>query len=92
MGYLTIDPMLLQRVRLEIAGEPDGHPRLDGLADVGRDRLRVHLERLFFAGEISADCSVRGGQLRLEVRRLTPYGVLAMHAQLARAPSVRPKG
>lgn len=89
MAYLSIDPKLLQRIRLEIASQPDGLSRLDSLADVGRGRLRVHLERLFYAGEIAAECRVRDGGLELEVRRLTPYGVLAMHAELARGPSIR---
>ena len=84
MAYLSIDPDLLQRIRLEIASQSDGPPQLDNLADVGRDRLRVHLERLFYAGEIAAECFVKAGVLELEVRRLTPYGVLAMHAALAR--------
>lgn len=89
MAYLTIDPEILQRVRLEIASQPDGNPRLDALADVGRDRLRMHVERLFYGGEIAADCHVQGGCLELNVRRLTPYGVLAMHAGLARVASIR---
>lgn len=89
MAYLSIDPDVLQRVRLEIAAQGDGHPHFDNLADVGRGRLRVHLERLFYGGEIAADCRVRDGALDLVVRRLTPYGVLAMHANLARAPTAR---
>ncbi|MDO9487026.1 MAG: hypothetical protein Q7J32_01525 [Sphingomonadaceae bacterium] len=89
MAYLSIDPALLQRVRLEIAAQADGPPRLEGLADVGRDRLRVHIERLFYGGEVAAECSVAGGLLQLVVRRLTPYGVLALHARLARDPSMR---
>ena len=88
MAYLDIDPELLQRIRLEIAAQPDGRPHFEKLADVGRSRLRAHLQRLFFGGELAADCCVSGGELQLEVRRLTPYGVLAMHAQLTRA-SVR---
>lgn len=89
MAYLSIDPALLQRVRLEIAAQPDGSPGFDRLADVGRERLRVHLERLFFGGELAAHCSVIDGRLDLDVRRLTPYGVLAMHAELARDRSMR---
>lgn len=89
MAYPSIDSDLLQRIRLEIASQPDGHPHFDNLADIGRDRLRVHVERLFYGGEIVADCEVRSGGLELKVRRLTPYGVLAMHAALARGHSVR---
>lgn len=89
MAYLSIDPDLLQRIRLEIAAQPDGPPPFDGLADVGRDRLRLHVERLFFGGEIAAECHVKSGGLELKVHRLTPYGVLAMHAALARGQSVR---
>lgn len=89
MAYLNIDPALLQRLRLAIASQTDGRLRLEKLADVGRERLRVHLERLFYGGEIAGDCRVTDGMLELEVRRLTPYGVLAMHADLARDPSVR---
>ena len=89
MAYLSIDPDLLQRIRLEIAAQPDGRPQFDRLADVGRDRLRMHIERLFFGGEIAAECQVRSGGLDLEVHRLTPYGVLAMHAALARGQSAR---
>lgn len=89
MAYLSIDPALLQRIRLEIAAQSDGPSRFDNLADVGRGRLRVHLERLFYGGEIAADCRVRDGGLALEVRRLSPYGVLAMHAELARSAGVR---
>jgi len=91
VAYLSIDPELLQRVRLEIAAHLDGQPHFAGLAEVGRDRLRIHLERLFYGGEVAADCSVAGGMLQLDVRRLTPYGVLAMHAALARDPSIHPK-
>lgn len=87
MAYLSIDPDLLQRIRLDIAAQPDGQPQFETLADVGRDRLRVHLERLFYGGEIAADCFVKAGVLELKVRRLTPYGVLAMHAALARGHS-----
>ena len=87
MAYLSIDSDLLQRVRVAIASQPDGSPQFDRLADVGRDRLRVHIERLFYGGEIAADCRVQGGCLALTVRRLTPYGVLAMHASLSRDPS-----
>jgi hypothetical protein len=90
VAYLSIDSDLLQRIRLEIAAQPEGQPHFDNLADVGRDRLRVHLERLFYGGEIAAECSVKSGGLELHVRRLTPYGVLAMHAALARgSQSVR---
>lgn len=89
MAYLSIDPALLQRIRLEISAQPDGSPHLDGLADVGCERLRVHLERLFYGGEIAADCCIASGCLRLDVRRLTPYGVLAMHAEQGRYPAVR---
>lgn len=89
MAYLDIDPGLLQRVRMEIAAQPDGNPQFHRLADVGRGRLRAHIERLFYGGEIAADCQVVGGSLELKVRRLTPYGVLAMHATLARDVSVR---
>lgn len=89
MAYLSIDPDLLQRIRLEIAAQPDGQPLFDNLADVGRERLRVHLDRLFYGGEIAADCQVKSGGLDLKVRRLTPYGVLAMHAGLARGHSIR---
>lgn len=89
MAYLSIDPDLLQRIRLEIAAQPDGRPNFDNLADVGRERLRVHLDRLFYGGEIAAECQVKSGGLELQVRRLTPYGVLAMHAGLARGQSIR---
>ncbi len=89
MAYLSIDPELLQRVRVAIASQPDGEPRFSALADVGRERLRVHIERLFYGGEIAADCRVQAGCLELTVQRLTPYGVLAMHASLSRDPSVR---
>ena len=89
MAYLSIDSHLLQRIRLEIAAQPDGQPHFDNLADVGRERLRVHLDRLFYGGEIAAECHVKSGGLELQVRRLTPYGVLAMHAGLARGQSVR---
>lgn len=89
MAYLSIDPDLLQRIRLEIAAQPDGQPQFDRLSDIGRDRLRVHLERLFYGGEVAAECHVKSGGLELNVRRLTPYGVLAMHAALARGQSVR---
>ncbi|MFC3711597.1 hypothetical protein ACFOMD_03380 [Sphingoaurantiacus capsulatus] len=87
MAYLSIDPELLQRVRVAIASQPDGNPQFGRLADVGRERLRIHIERLFYGGEIAADCRVQGGCLDLSVRRLTPYGVLAMHAGLSRDPS-----
>lgn len=89
MAYLSIDPELLQRIRLEIASQPEGRPRFENLADVGRGRLRVHLERLFYGGEIAAECRVHGDGLELEVKRLTPYGVLAMHATLAKNASER---
>jgi hypothetical protein len=89
VAYLSIDPQLLQRIRLEIAAQPDGSPRFAMLADVGRERLRVHLERLFYGGELAAACSIASGGLVLDVRRLTPYGVLSMHAEMARDPSMR---
>ena len=87
MACQSIDSDLIQRLRLEIAAQPDRQPHFDNLADVGRDRLRIHLERLFYGGEIAADCEVNSGGLELLVRRLTPYGVLAMHAALARTHS-----
>lgn len=89
MAYFSIDPALLQRVRLAIASQSDGCLRLEQLADVGRERLRIHLERLFYGGEIAGHCRIADGALELEVRRLTPYGVLAMHAELARDPAIR---
>lgn len=88
MAYFDIDPDLLQRIRLEIAARSDGQDQLGALADIGRDRLKVHLQRLFYGGELNAECRVNAGELHLDVRRLTPYGVLAMHAQLTRS-SVR---
>ena len=89
MAYFSIDSDLLQRIRLEIAAQPDGQPHFDNLADVGRDRLRAHIERLFYGGEVAAHCQVKAGGLELKVQRLTPYGILAMHAGLARGQSVR---
>lgn len=89
MAFSSIDPALLQRVRLAIAAQTDEHARLETLADVGGERLHLHLERLFYGGEIAGDCRMVAGALRLAVRGLTPYGVLAMHAELARDPTIR---
>jgi len=89
VAFSSIDPALLQRVRLALAAQTDEHPRFEPLADVGDDRLRLHLERLFYGGEIAGECSMVAGALRLAVRGLTPYGVLAMHAELARDPTIR---
>lgn len=89
MAYLDIDSDLLQRIRVEIASQGDGGLDFGNLADVGRGRLRVHLERLFYGGEVAASCRIDAGELDLQVRRLTPYGVLAMHAEFARNATLR---
>jgi hypothetical protein len=87
--HAFVDPQLLQRVRLEIAAHGDGELSFDGLPDVGPDKLRAHLERLFYAGELAADARIEAGGLVLKPRRLTPYGVLAMHAGIARGRAPR---
>lgn len=89
MRHAFCDPDVLQRIRLEIAACPDREIGLDGLADVGADKLKLHLERLFYGGELVADAHVGPDGLRITPRRLTPYGVLAMHAALAKGRARR---
>lgn len=86
MRHGFVDQELLQRVRLELAANRgDGTPEFAGLPDIGPDKLKLHLERLFYSGELSAEARIDSAGLHLKPLRLTPYGVLAMHARLSRA-------
>ena len=90
MRHAIVDPDLLQRIRLEISAQ-HGHGDLDlgGLSDVDPDRLRAHLERLFYGGELAAEARIESGGLALKPLRLTPYGVLAMHAGISKGRTRR---
>lgn len=85
MRHGFIDPDLLQRLRLEIAAHRFGDSDLPVLPGVASDDLRLHLERLFYGGELAAEARIESNGLRLKPLRLTPYGVLAMHAGIARS-------
>lgn len=89
MHHGFVDPELLQRIRLEIAAHPEEAFDLSDLPDVGPDTIRLHLARLFYGGELAAEARIDSGGLQLKPLRLTPYGVLAMHAGIARARTRR---
>jgi len=89
MRHTIYDPDLLQRIRLEIAASRDGGVRIEELPGVDAARLRAHVERLFYAGELAADARIDSAGLHLTPKRLTPYGVLAMHAGIAKSRARR---
>lgn len=89
MHHGFIDPEILQRLRLEIAAHSLDESELPELSGVAPDQVRLHMERLFYGGELSAEARIESNGLRLKPLRLTPYGVLAMHAGIARARTRR---
>lgn len=89
MRHTFVNADLLQRIRLEIASQHGGELDLDGLRDVSRDKLKTHLERLFYGGELDAEVRIETGGLELKPRRLSPYGVLAMHAGISKGHARR---
>jgi hypothetical protein len=73
-----LDPDLLQLIRQEIALFGGCSDLGTKLAFVEEDRLRSHLDRLFYGGEIEAACTFGAHGLELQVKGLTAQGVQRM--------------
>lgn len=84
MRYIFMDADLLQRIRLEIASQHGAELDFSGLRDVSPDRLKAHIERLFYGGELDAEVRSESGGLDIKPKRLSPYGVLAMHVGISK--------
>lgn len=75
-----LNPHLLQLIRLEVATFGDRSDGLPCLTALDQETLDAHVARLYFGGEITGRCVVRGDHLRISIQGLTPYGLVEMNA------------
>ena len=87
-----LDHGLLQLIRLEISLFGRAANGLPCLSGVDPAKLRMHVERLYYGGEIAGSAKLGPDGLTIEIQGLTPYGLLAMHAYRAKHAGAKIEG